>query len=308
MASVWPFIRCIRRRSNNELLYRLKLFENNEVGKTTASNWILLPLYPEDSGKEVRVRITPAYESVRNREMVFLVGSQIQIFLNQLRLDLPQLLLSIFAIIVGLVFIGIAVYGMQKRKVDSNLVYLGLFSVLLGNWRLCDIRFSTLLFAESSVMLSYISLAMLLAAPVPLLRFLRSQFGERWHRLVDGVSLASIAVSFLLLLLQFTGIADFRETLSVSHGMIGLTAFVIAGIVLFEDTREDGDEKAGISLMWFLLCAAGVAADLLSYYMNKTSAGVFYTLAAFLFYVVAMGILSIRELNQKAYVDLHTTL
>lgn len=293
---------------DEELMYRLAHGTDQGIGRTTGSRWVLLPLYPEDSGKEICIRITPCYESVRDREMVFYVGSQIQILLDQLQVDLPQFLLGMFAAGVGLVFIGIAIYGIHRRKMDANLIHLGAFSIVLGCWRLCDIRITTLLFPDHAVLFSYIALAMLLAAPVPLLQFIKSQFSIKWYRLVDGVCLASILVGMVLLVLQFTGIADFRQTLTISHAMIGLSALVISGIVILEDTRTGGDEKKRISLLWVMLCAAGVASDLLSYYMNETSDGVIYTLAAFLFYVVAMGILSIRDLNQKAYVDLHTGL
>lgn len=163
------------------------------IGRTTGSRWVLLPLYPEDSGKEICIWIT------------------------------------------------------------------------------------TLLFPDHAVLFSYIALAMLLAAPVPLLQFIKSQFSIKWYRLVGMV----------LLVLQFTGIADFRQTLTISHAMIGLSALVISGIVILEDTRTGGDEKKRISLLWVMLCAAGVI----------------YTLAAFLFYVVAMGILSIRDLNNLKLVN-----
>ena len=72
--------------------------------KTIGSNWSFLPIYREDVGKEIRVEITPVYESIRNRKVEFLLGSRLKIYTNRLKQDLPQLALSVLSILVGIVF------------------------------------------------------------------------------------------------------------------------------------------------------------------------------------------------------------
>lgn len=52
-------------------IYSLKPSGKNRMIKTVGSNWVMIPLYREDTGKEIRVEITPVYESFRDREVTF---------------------------------------------------------------------------------------------------------------------------------------------------------------------------------------------------------------------------------------------
>ena len=86
---------------DGELIYRLVPMDTNRIGKSISSNWVIVPLYPADSGKEVRVVLTPVYESVRSRPVEFHIGSFYSLYSAQLRSDLPQLLRSAACILLG---------------------------------------------------------------------------------------------------------------------------------------------------------------------------------------------------------------
>lgn len=62
----------------------------------------MIPLYREDAGREVRVEITPVYENFRDRQIDFLIGSQLAIYRERLGKDLPQLILGMMAVFVGI--------------------------------------------------------------------------------------------------------------------------------------------------------------------------------------------------------------
>ena len=117
--------------------------------KTIGSNWTMIPLYREDAGKEICVDIIPVYESFRNREIEFLVGSRLSIYLDRLYQDAPQIILSIMAIFIGILFICIAVYKLIHKRSDDGIANLGLFSIMLGLWRLTDTRFTRSYFRKN---------------------------------------------------------------------------------------------------------------------------------------------------------------
>ena len=78
---------------------------NPQIGiKTVGSNWTMLPLYPEDFGKEITVYLTPVYEVYRDFNIEFLVGSGLAIYTTQLARDLPQLIVCGLCIACGLFF------------------------------------------------------------------------------------------------------------------------------------------------------------------------------------------------------------
>ena len=54
---------------DGETIYSLQPSRENRISKTVGSNWVMIPLYREDAGKEICVEITPVYESFRDREV-----------------------------------------------------------------------------------------------------------------------------------------------------------------------------------------------------------------------------------------------
>ena len=78
---------------DGELVCSLQPAGEHRITKTLGSNWVMIPLYAEDSGKTVRVEITPAYQSFQNRDVTFLLGSPLAVYKDRLTQDLPQILL-----------------------------------------------------------------------------------------------------------------------------------------------------------------------------------------------------------------------
>ena len=295
---------------DGELMYSLMPRKGNQIGQTIGSNWVFVPLYPQDASKEVRVEITPVYESACGRTITFYMGTHLQIYLNQLKKDLPQIVLSILAITIGAAFALVSLYNRLKRgnRQGGELLYLAIFSVIIGLWKLPDTRFSPLMFPRNPLLLSYISLAMLMLAPVPLMLFVRSCSRGTSYRMLDGACLASVASGAALIILQTANIMDFRESLPVTHVIIVLTGVSITVNEIREWKRGKRTSQSRIMAVGFLLCTVGALLDLFLYYERGNSAGVLYTLTAFLVCIVLTGAESNRELNYRAHVDMHTGL
>lgn len=92
-------------RLDGELIYRLTAGDNARIGNSPSSNWVVVPLYRSDVGRTVTVTVTPVYKSVQNREMVFKIGSRYAVFMQRLKTDLPQIILSSLCIIMGILLI-----------------------------------------------------------------------------------------------------------------------------------------------------------------------------------------------------------
>ena len=295
---------------DNELVYSLIPYADNRIGRTIGSNWIFIPLYSTDAGSEVRVEITPVYESARNRAVSFYVGSHLQIYLHQLKKDFPTIMLSILAITVGAVTV---VVSLHKRfhlghRHGQELVYLGITSIIIGLWKLTDTRFSPLLFPQNPLLLPDISHTMLLLGPVPLLLFMRSRSRSPSHRALDAVCLCSLLGSTIMIALQAANIVDFRESLPASHALILLTVATVA-IYVFQEWRCGvRDVKCFTTTAGLLMCTAGALLDLLLYHFQGNSSNVLYTLVAFVAYVALSSIMFKRELEYQAHIDMHTGL
>ena len=205
-------------RFDGELIYSLKA--DNTIGKSPSSNWVVVPLYDSDLGKEAVVTVTPVYNSVRDREIAFKIGSRYAVFMQRLTTDLPQIIISALCIVMGILIITVQLCFIFNRRTSSfDMLYLGIFSLLVGIWRITDIRFSPIIFKNSTAALGYITLLALFIMPIPLLLFVDERNNCKSCALLKVTTLVNCAVAAAALVCQTAGIADLRETLPACHIM-----------------------------------------------------------------------------------------
>lgn len=297
----------VRVELDGELVYSLARAQD-APGSTAGCNWTLLPISALDSGCRVRIVLTPLYESVRGRPVELLLGTQYAVYLHQLWQDLPQLAFSLFAIVIGTAYLVMSPLMLWRRRADNNISYLGAFSLFIGLWKLTDLRFTCMIFPDFTATLSYVSLSMLLLAPAAMLLYVRGLYGTSCPRVMDFVSAAQLALSFALVLLQLFDIADLRATLPICHILLAASGAVIAAALVDQYRRGLFGRNARLMFFGFAACVAGLALDLFTFYTDGNSLRVFWTLLAFLFFVLVLGSLALRELNQRARLDMQTGL
>ena len=209
------------------LMYSLKTTNENKVGKTTACNWNIVPIYPEDKGKEISINIIPVYDSVRNKKINFYIANAFNIYLEQLYKDLPQIILSCIAIVIGIVFAITSLVLKQKGKDNGILFYLGIFSLCIGVWKITDIGFAPLMFPKSALKLSYISILMLDMGIIPWVLSVKKQFSVNVRKLLDYTSIICSVIVMIMIILQLTNLFDLRQTLWISHIIMGIVIIMI---------------------------------------------------------------------------------
>ena len=292
---------------SGEPVYSLTLPQNARAS-TTGCNWVFLPISAQDSGSLVRIVLTPLYKSVRSRPVELLLGTQYAVFMHQLWLDLPQLMLGLLAIIIGVAYLVMSPLILWHRRTDNNISYLGAFSLSVGLWKLTDLRFSSMVFPGHTAALSTISLTMLLLAPAAIMLYVRSLYGTACPQSMNFAAAAQLCVGFVLVLLALFGVADLRSTLPVCQILLAASGAVIVAALVQQYRRGTFGRNARLMFFSLSVCAAGFALDLFTYYIDGNSLHVFWTLLAFLFFVLALGSLALRELNQRARLDMQTGL
>ena len=274
---------------DGQQVYSLKPSGEQPI-QTIGSNWTMIPLYREDVGKQIRVEITPVYESFRNRQVEFLIGSQLDIFVDRLVRDLPQLALGIMAVFVGIAFLGVAVYNLLKKRQSEGLAALGLFSVMMGLWRLTDTRFTPFFVPEKPILMFYISTGMVMIGLVPLIKSMQWRFNAISRRSFDWCCIGTSAICIVLLLLQMFGGVDLREDLLVIHIMIAVGAAIIIGNVIYDRQKYPQNQENMFNKKELLILVVGILADIVAYYVKGNSSSLLFSLLAMLLYILFTGI------------------
>ncbi len=283
----------------DECVYTLSAAHKDSFS-TTGCAWVMIPLYENDNGKEVRVLLSPHYKNYRANVSEFLVGSEIAVHNATLHRALPVLVLCLCVVFAGLLLICLAAYNTFKGMFSGRLYALGLMAISAGLWRLSYDRLAYLLLKEHSVLIYTVSIISLMSMALSMLNALDVS-GEKGKRIVRIFSCIYSGIYIVQLILQITGIGDLRLTLKIIHlSIIGsAVSFAVNGIILIAKPKA---EKRTLNFAWLL--AVGVVIDLAMYYVGNQSFKMLTTLSAILCYTLIEGaVLIFTYIEQKNAVE-----
>ena len=293
---------------DGELVHELAAAENNRIGGTVGSNWVTVPVHQEDDGKEIQIVLTPLFEDVVDFEPEILIGSHFTIVFDQLRQDIPQLFISLLCIFMGVIIIVAQLYFIVRIQNQSfDMVYLGVFSVVLGMWRMTDLRISPVLFESNPMVLGYVSVGCLFLCGVALLLYASTLYSEKKSvPLLVLSGLASVTVLGVLAV-QLSGIADLREMLFVCH-MILIVAVLSVPVVTILYRSTNRGQYVDREWAYYLILMSGVLVDIARFYVRQSTDHIMFTVVGFLLYAMIVFITNILETTNKANLDMPTGL
>lgn len=293
---------------DEELIYSLHSEEEDPVARSVSSNWCIIPLAPEDAGKRFTVVLTPLITEIIPKEVEFLVGSNYNIVLGQLRNDAPQLILSIMCVALGLIIFLIQCYlQIHSGASQWDQLFMGVFSIMLGIWRMTDIRSAPLIFSGNPKLLGYISLGMLFLASPALIQFVSIHFQEHQARNVHILTIFVSSMGLFALAGQISGHTDMGESRILSHIALSV-GMVMVVIASFCGRKSETASKNQLTWKLLPLLSVGIALDFISYYLQKGSSDLIYTCLFFLIFLCITFIASFRETSRMVYRDPRTGL
>ncbi|MGN0165664.1 MAG: sensor histidine kinase [Lachnospiraceae bacterium] len=280
---------------DGEKVYCLEPSGEEAFIKTVGSNWNMIPLYREDAGKEIKIEISPAYESFKNRDVEFLIGSGLSIYVNRLIKDLPQMVVSFIAVLVGFVFLIIAIFTWVRTHHNDGLASLGLFSLMLGIWRLTDTRFTPFILEQKPILIYYISVIMLMLGMISFIKVMGNRFNKTGHMILNWYGIVASIMCLGQLLLQILGIKDIRESLIITHVVIAIGITLVI-VILIVNRIKNRDERGFLTKdKLLLLCVMGALADVVAFYVRKSSSGLLFTITALLINIIFSGVSTILK-------------
>ena len=280
-------------------IYSLEPSGDLPMVKTTGNHWVDIPLYPEDTGKEVSIAITPVYESARGREVAFLMGPEHLVLKGCLQEDLPVLIVSVLVVFTGLILSCIAVYLQISYKEGKRLLALGCFSILLGVCRFANTRFMMLLLPEKTAFLFFLSAAAMMSGMIPLMMYQRQKVNERF---INGYTFFLALLCISAALSQLLGWAEIRAFVPVIYGTIIAGLLIVFGIRFYRMRKSHSEWGADSDMIALAVLAVGALLDGYNYYTQHTSSRLVYMMAAFLFYIIfyiITGVISFMDIYTR---------
>lgn len=293
---------------DDELVYSLTNSENNKIAQNVGSNWCIVHIGQTHAGKELTVILTPLFEAATSKVPSFLLGTPYTIAGELVLGELPLLVLSSLCILIGFFVVSVFMYFHFIRKEDNKgIIYLGLFSISIGLWKLTDLSCMSLLFPELSVSFGYISVGSLFLTSICLLAYFSTLFITGKQKILTTLTCGGVLICLTVLFMQIFGISEIRQNLIYSHILliIALISVPVAAIINRIVYKTFGLHKSWRLLLLLLI---SIAIDLTFYYKNNQNGLISFSIIGLIIYILIIFLMSFQKTTRKAYTDSRTGL
>lgn len=200
-------------------------------GETPGASYASLPIYREDSGSTITLVINNPYGDGSGKISHLYLGRSEDILLNRIRAKAPGFAISFLIASLGIAFILFYLPLRKKHIIGSEMLYLGLFALIIGTFMLTDNRMLQLILRNGHIYHTIAELSMTLIT-IPLFLYLGKMYSEYSVIMVQGACLLS-AIDFAVCFgLNLSGTLDYHESLRLTHITYGiLIAMVIYAMI-----------------------------------------------------------------------------
>ncbi len=273
-----------------ETVYSLRAGKPDYM-KTTGYQWIFIPLTEADAGKEMVFYVTPVYAN-REPKGNFYYGerSAVERLIVKERLFrfVIAALILLIGVLLGLYYLIIA----RKRQGSEEILHFTFFASMLGAWYVCETHVLEL-FLPWHVLFAIADHILLMMLPIPFLLFVRPMYRTKENVLWEISCYLNCAAVILRLLLQVFGIFDLRETLGITHVMIGYTIAVIVSFSVYEIATGKLSKQARRNIFCVLAILFFFLLELVEYRISAK--GIPFGYIGFLLYIAATSMAMVQE-------------
>ena len=287
----------------NELVYSLIGAADNHIAKNVSSNWCILHMGKDHAEKEVTVVLTPLFEAAIGKTPEFLLGSPYAITVDTIVSEMPLLILSALCILLGIFVVSVFLYFRLILKTDnSGTIYLGLFSIAIGLWKLTDLRCISLLMPERALSLGYISVGSLFLTGLCLISYLSTLFLKGRNQLQHVFSCMASLICLTVLIMQLFGIAEIRQNLIYSHILL-IVAILSAPLTMIINRIIYKSWELKKTWKLLILLVLGIVVDLIFYYLNSKNGLLSFSIMGLIIYTLIVFLMNVQDSTRKAYTD-----
>ena len=276
--------------ADGEQIYSLK--DTGGIwGHTTGNVWNFVKL-PKDA-ERIEVCMTACYPETAGRETKYYIGTGNEIYMTLLRQSMPAFVISIFTLMVGIFIILYWVIIHKSSQIDGTLLYLGVFSILLGLWSANETDVTALVLANRQVS-AFAAFVILMVMPIAFIMFIKSflEIKDEWYwKRICDINFGVIIVSYVL---NFTGIYEFRRSLWMTHMVIGLMLIYMFVVMAGKIIKHQVDRRLKACIAALALIFVATIADIGRFYKNRGNTGVFGNVS-FLIFIIVLGIEAARR-------------
>lgn len=225
---------------------------------------------PDDAGgKEIRVTLTVGEPNAFTSLLAPVFCETGRVYPEFAHKHMVTVFICIFLTLLGAILALVSAGAMFYNRVFVRVLYIGLFSFLMGIWSMCNMKvlqiFSVDLAANTTV--EYMSLYIAPIVFFCMVEEINQNAGLWRRRIIRAVGVVMMAFTVLAIALHFTNTLHFPRLLGCFHVLGGISLLIVAICSIEKGKKRDLSERA--LLFGILLLGSSVALDLVRFNIQK---------------------------------------
>lgn len=253
---------------DNNLIYEYGS-EELQKGDMVGSGYHFISIPDNSTGKEVKIVICAREDNAFSSIPAVEIMPTQSVIASFAREHMGLLFISLFLVVLGIILMLVSLLGVFIGNRTRRMVWLGLFSFLIGIWSLGTSKTLQIFSMDLALntVLEYISLYL---AFIPLLiqMYTLRRDSAKWKRVLIWLCvLLCVVYVTIVSILHFTNTAHYCETLSAFH-VIMLISLIIIVIAAWKPLKDMNASDRVLNIGFFALFATG-GVDLIRFFVQK---------------------------------------
>lgn len=217
-----------------------------------ASLWHYIPVPADSDGLELTVFLSTPFEAMSGKVNEIYYGAyndlNAHIFIDYGR----GLLVGLLTLILGLIISFISLF-VDKIK-NNDVVYLGLFAVILSLWMISESR-TLQIFVDSQYMIGALSYYALALLPIPIAVYLKRNILSDYVKVFHGIIVYSFSLFIGIILLQHFNVLGFFESVILTQLSLILLALLVFVLLVLNLKRHPRHQATKTFMLYFVIFA-----------------------------------------------------
>ena len=226
------------------LLYETSVSESPFYNDSPGNLWNDVYISHNYSGQYLTIEIIPVYDNKTMSIDSFYFGNEANIIIHYVHHMLPDIFVSCLMIVIGCVLIIINLVSINRRYYhDSGLLFLGIYSFLLGAWCLLETNVVQF-FVSDQRALQLVSNLLMISTMLPLFLYLDCVYNIFKNIIYKAFAILQIVYIYICIFAQLSCLTDVHRLLWGSHiimflGGILFVSCMIQNYVNYKKNNQD---------------------------------------------------------------------
>lgn len=271
--------------ADNVLIYERKS-SNSIFGRTTGTVYNIVEI-PADCSR-LKVTLDTVYTSSEGDPITFYQGNGITMFSGVLRNSMFASGISLFNIVLGICMLIYWSIVRNRTGIGKELLYLGIFALTMGFWSFGETDCAKLII-ENREAASFQAFVCLMLMGLPFVFFIKNFLKMKNDHIYKWYAIVNITAICVMFFLHFTGIAEVKETVFVSHILLVLAICYFAYALICKIRLGTDRRRVRVSVIGILILISSTVGDLVMYYQGAEQVDAFGRVG-FMVYSIPLGL------------------